>query len=371
MKHCTKCVMPDTKPGLVLDSEGVCQACRHAERKKNEIDWDGRWKELEKLCDKYRNCNGDYYDCIVPGSGGKDSLFAVYIMKKKLDMNPLLLNIANFTWTKAGIHNFKNWNEAFNCDVISLNIARETAKIFSRKSFERLGQLYWYWDAAIYTWVLQMAAKLRIPFLIYGEDASVEYGGVQKEDKASAKDIIFNDVCRDLPKGIESWLGDGIEKKDLNPLMHPTVEELDTIEPIYLSYFIPWSFENSYKIATEYGFKALGDEWKREGFVEDYGQIDAIGYLVDSWLRYPKMGYAQVTNVCGFWIRDGKITREDAVKLVRENDHKLDPLALEDYLEFSGYTKKQFIDIVERFYNREIFDKVNGVWKLKNPVWKS
>ena len=43
-----------------------------AEKKKKLIYWDKRYYELKKLCDKYRSRNGSY-DCIVPGSGGKDS----------------------------------------------------------------------------------------------------------------------------------------------------------------------------------------------------------------------------------------------------------------------------------------------------------
>ena len=71
MRYCKKCTMPDTRPGITFDAEGVCSACRHYEARKN-VDWDARFKEFEAYCDKYRGMNGPGgYDCAVAVSGGK------------------------------------------------------------------------------------------------------------------------------------------------------------------------------------------------------------------------------------------------------------------------------------------------------------
>jgi hypothetical protein len=123
MRYCKKCVMPDTKPSVVLDEARVCQACRHAgERKK--VDWDARFKELKKLCDKYRR-NDSYYDCIIAVSGGKDSIFQIYVIKELMGMNPLLVCAKSlFSMTKAGEHNFKNMGDTFGCDIIPLHFNR-------------------------------------------------------------------------------------------------------------------------------------------------------------------------------------------------------------------------------------------------------
>ena len=122
MKFCKKCVMPDTRPGIKFDEEGVCYPCRHYENRVN-IDWDKRWEELEKLADKYRGSNGDYYDCINTVSAGKDSYYQTYILKEKLGLNPLLVTVNNFSWTKTGLH---NWNNLLNesgvdAHIMSLN----------------------------------------------------------------------------------------------------------------------------------------------------------------------------------------------------------------------------------------------------------
>jgi len=142
MRYCKKCVIPDTRPGIVFNEEGVCSACIHHEQRKN-VDWEKRWKELERLCDKYRREDG-YYDCIVAVSPGKDSYYQVYLMKEKMGMNPLLLNVYNFDWTEVGLYNFNNMSEAFGCDILSLHLNRRLAKKMLRIAFEELGSPTWY-----------------------------------------------------------------------------------------------------------------------------------------------------------------------------------------------------------------------------------
>jgi len=369
MKYCKKCVMPDTRPGLYLDEEGVCQACRNAERRK-QTDWDTRMEELTKLCDKYRGRNGDYYDCIVTVSGGKDSYFQVHVMKEVMKMNPLLINVANFSWTETGRHNFDNMSEAFGCDIMSLHLNRKLARKMLRKAFEKLGAPTWYWDRAVYVFPIRMGINMKIPLIVYGENINFEYGGPQREETYSAKDQINNDVVKSV--NWDFWLDEDITMKDLNAIIYPAKEEIEQagLEPIYLSYFVPWDGYHNYQTAKKYGFKSLGDtgEWKREGYIEDYDQIDAIGYLVHPWLKYYKFGHARATDVCSYWIRTGRLTRDEAIQLVREHDHKLDPRSLKDFCEFTGYAEKEFWEIAERFRNKEIWEKVGGEWRLRTPL---
>lgn len=292
MKRCKRCVMLDTKPGVFLDEEGICPACRHAERKK-KTDWNARMEELRKLCDRYRGSKRDYYDCINTVSGGKDSHFQIYMMKEVMKMNPLLINVYNFSWTETGLHNFNNMSEVFGCDTISLHLNRKVARKMTRKAFEKLGSPNWYWDLAVYVFPIRIAINMKIPLVVYGENVAVEYGGVQEEETYSAKDQINNDVVKDVG-GLDFWLDEDITMKDLNPMIYPTPEEIEEakLEPVYLSYFIPWDGYNNFQLAKKCGFKSLDDtgEWKREGFIEDYDQIDAIGYLFHPWLKYPKFG---------------------------------------------------------------------------------
>ncbi|MBM3251689.1 MAG: N-acetyl sugar amidotransferase [Candidatus Omnitrophica bacterium] len=365
MKRCNNCLMADTKPGLILDKDGICQACRHAEMKK-KVDYGRRFEELKQLCNKYRRVDG-YYDSIIAVSGGKDSHYQAYVFKELLGMNPLLVVVGDpFTKTQAGLHNIKNIGDAFNCDLISLQLSPNLVRRMVRIAFEELGSPTWPIDRAIYCFPIRMAIQMRIPLVVYGENVSWEYGGVQAEESYSAKNQINNDVAKKVDFGL--WYKHGITDKELNMLKYPSADEVEKakLEPIYLSYFIPWNGYHNYQVAKKYGFKDLTQEWKRDGYIDDYDQIDSVAYLMNVWMKYPKFGFARVTDVAGYWIRSGMLTKAEGARLIEERDHKLDKKVLDDFLNFTGYSSREFWDIVEKFWNRNLFEKVDGIWALKN-----
>ena len=200
MKYCKKCVMPDTRPGISFNEEGVCSACLNYENRKN-IDYKKRWEEFKLLCDKYRRMNGaNGYDCMIAVSGGKDSHFQVYIMKEVMGMNPLLVTVEdNFPMTRAGMHNLKNISEAFGCDIISMKPNIKAQKVIMRYTFENYGKPTYFIDRYIYTYPLYMALKFNTPLLIYGENVGYEYGGAGAIETYSARDQIYNGVGYGIP----------------------------------------------------------------------------------------------------------------------------------------------------------------------------
>jgi hypothetical protein len=235
-----------------------------------------------------------------------------------------------------------------------------------RKAFEKLGSPSWYFDRAIYAFPIKMGIKMGLPLIVYGENINYEYGGSQKVETPSAIDQINNDVVKNVDW--DFWLDENITMKDLNAAVYPSKEEVAGLEPIYLSYFVPWDGYHNFVVAHQHGFRPLGKEWEREGYIEDYDQIDAIGYLVHPWLKYYKFGHARATDVASYWIRTGRITREEGVELVKKHDHKLDPRALKYFLDFTGYTEKEFYDIAEKFRNKDIWEEEDGEWRLKTSI---
>ena len=182
MKYCKKCVMPDTRPGITFDSDGVCMPCKNHERKQ-KVDYEARFEEFKKLCDTYRGCNGDSWDCAIAVSGGKDSHFQTYMMKEVMGMNPILFSVEdNFSMTEAGRHNLRNISEAFGCHLITLKPDIRTQKALMRKTFEKYGKPTWFIDRLIYTYPIHMALKFNTPLLVYGENVSYEYGGGDSEE---------------------------------------------------------------------------------------------------------------------------------------------------------------------------------------------
>jgi N-acetyl sugar amidotransferase len=357
--------MASTRPGIVFDLDGVCKPCTVAELRQH-IDWYSRWHELVELCNKYRRIDGSY-DCIITGSGGKDSHFQVYMMKEQLGMHPLLLNIANYSYTKTGWDNFLNWSETFNCDVVSLFLRRKAAKTFTRIAFEKLGSPTWSWDRNVYSWPIQEALRRNIPLVIYGENISYEYGGAQ-EESPFAYEQINNEAVR--PLNVDEWIewsNGHLNRHDFVTMLYPDEGVIrDKLQPIYLSYFVPWSGRENANRAKLWGFKTLDHEWVRKGFIEQYDQIDSCSYLFHPLLKYPKYAHARATDVAALWVRQGYITRDWAMKLIKEHDHLLDEKIVEEFAQFCGYTVREVYEVMDRWYNPDLFVRDNyGVWKSK------
>lgn len=362
--------MPDTRPHITFNSEGVCIACQNNE-KKQYIDWDSRFSELKVLCDKYRRKNPGEYDCIIAVSGGKDSHYQVYVMKELMNMNPLLITVEDFfTMTEAGKHNIKNISEAFGCNMISFKPNRRAAKKISRYMFEKYGRPLWYVDRLLYTVPLYYASALNIPLLVYGENVSYEYGGINDEETYSAREQVFNGVAPDI--SLEELVEIGVPREELIYLEAPKREMLDKLEPIYMSYFMEWNGIKNYEIAKRFGFKDLTHEWDRTNHIENFNQIDSYGYLLNAWMKYPKFGHAYATDFAARWVRYGLLTRDEAVKLAEERDHAIDPKIIEDFCEFTGMTIREFYEALDKLYNKELFEKNSfSQWRLKPEFYEA
>lgn len=365
MIRCKKCVMPNTRPGILFDQEGICQACR-AEEKKDRIDWEERYNQFQQLCDKYRGMNQDGYDCMIAVSGGKDSHYQVHVMKELMGMNPLLVSVEdNFPMTEAGKNNIKNISERFGCDIISLKPNIKLQKNLMRKTFEKYGKPTWYIDRLIYTYPMHLAIKFNTPLLVYGENISYEYGGYDREETYSAKNQLNNGVASDID--FNELIDDKISIKDLALCKPPKIEDvMDKLDPIYISYFLRFNSYSNYIYAKKNGFKDLEHEWNRSHHIENFDQVDSRAYLVHPWMKYPKFGHASATDYASKFIRYGLITREEGMNLVRKHDYNLDKKAVEDFCAFLGYRVEEFWEIVNSFYNPDIFEKnMWGEWTLK------
>lgn len=369
MRYCKKCVMPDTRPGIKFNEEGVCSACQSYEKRK-QINWEKRQEEFEEICEKYRGMNSNGYDCAIAVSGGKDSHYQVYLMKEVMRMNPILFSVEdNFKMTEAGKHNLQNISEEFGCNIISLKPDRKAQKKIMRYTFETYGKPTWYIDRLIYTFPLTMALRFNTPLLVYGENISYEYGGSDDEETYSAIGQLNNGVASDIDE--EELYRIGIDQKALSMLRAPGEEEMKKLDPIYISYFKPWNSVRNYEFAKSRGFHDLQHEWDRSHHIENFDQVDSPAYLVHPWMKYPKFGHASATDYASRYVRYGIMTREEAVEAVRLHDGNLDSKCIRDFTEFLGYSESEFWTIIDKFYNRDLFEKDKfGKWVLKTPVWE-
>ena len=368
MKYCKKCLMPDTRPGIKFDDTGICFPCNNIEKNKT-IDWNDRWNALEVLCKKYRGSNGDNYDCAIAVSGGKDSHYQVYLLKEKLGMNPILFTVENIDWTETGRENLDNLSDAFSCDIISFKPNRNIARKMCKKSLEEVGSSSWYIDSLVYAFPVRMSIKLGVKLLVYGEDVNYVYGGNFSDETPSAKLQPKNDVVKPV---WDKWFSDGkILPKELEAAKQPTLEEVEKaeLEPIYLSYFVPWNSQHNFEVAQKWGFKHLGHEYTREGSIDNYDQIDSLSYMLNPFLKYLKFGHSVATDNASRWIRYGLKTRDEMIPVVEELDGKLDQGILENFCKFTNISVHDFWNIVDKWYNPDLFKKDDdGIWHPKFKV---
>ncbi len=372
MRRCRNCLMADTKPGVEFDDENICPACRRAQHRQ-QINYDERFDQLEEITEEHRRDDG-YYDCIIPVSGGKDSYYQTHIMTEKLGMNPLLVAVKDsYSRTEAGEHNLRNLREVFDCDLITMEMGIETERTMTRVAFEEeLGYPIWPTERAIQCVPLRLAIDLDIPFVIYGENVSWEYGGVLDDDEEpySAMNMIENNVAE--PVDAEFWHDHGISDNKLNMIRFPSIDEIEAsqLEPIFLSYFQPWDGYENYQIAKKYGFRDISNEWDRDGYVDEYDQIDSIGYLINYFIKYVKLGFGRTTDVVGYWRRSDHVSLSlaEGRELIQQEDHRLDQAVLDDFLDFTGYSDREFWDIVETHRNERIFEESFADGPIPKPT---
>lgn len=368
MRYCSKCLMPDSRPGIKFSETGICTGCINYEKQKL-VNWESRWNEFEKLCNIHRGSNGSYYDCIIAASGGKDSHYQTYIMKEKMKMNPLLVSAGNVDWTETGKKNLDNISDAFGCDLILFNPNRHVARIMFKKALEKLGSPGWYQDALLYSFPITMAMKLGIKLVIYGEDANYTYGGKYDTETPSALMQPLNDVVK--PEW-DIWFDDGqLSEQDLQSAKQPDIKKVQEfgLEPTYLSYYLPWNSIHNYQVAQRYGFRHLGHEYEREGSIDNFDQIDSLGYMLNPYLKYLKYGHSVATDNASRWIRYGYKTRDEMIPIVEELDGKLDQGIIDAFCDFTRISHKEFWKILDKWYNPKLFEQdKDGLWHKKFKV---
>ena len=368
--YCNKCVMPNTRPKIDFDDQGICGGCRGAEEKKEEIDWDKREKQLREIFDKHRSADKSKYDCIVPVSGGKDSIYQVHIAKNVYKMHPLCVSFRTDARTPLGEHNLQALRD-MGVDHIDYTPNPVGFNKLALKSFRLYGDnaLADHW--ASWSIVARVALKFRIPLVIWGENPEMEYGGPDEEREVSRLGLEW---LRKQPilKGtkIQDFVDEDLKISEVSALIHPTEEELAAIDytPIFLGYFLPWDCDQNVKIAKHYGF-----EPRKEGPIMglyDYADLDCMNIVIHHYPKFLKFGFNRVTDNACNEIRKGRMTREEAIELVKERDGILPPREyVQHFCKRVGISEREFWETLERFRNKDIWYKDSeGKWQLNGWI---
>jgi N-acetyl sugar amidotransferase len=364
MKYCKRCVMPDTKPDLVLDADGICNACRSYERRA-EVNWDARRKELDTILDKYRSKDGSNWDCIIPVSGGKDSTFQV-IRMLQLGMNPLCVTATTCDLTEIGRKNIENIKN-LGVDYIELSPNPVIRRKLNRIGLTQVGDISWPEHVSIFTVPVRAAVQYKIPLIVWGENSQNEYGGPAS---ASENHILNRRWLEEfgglLGLRVSDLIGmDGIEPKHLIPYTYPTDTELSEVEVtgIFLGYYIPWDGFANALMAQAYGFTTYPTAV--ESSIVNYENLDNYQTAIHEYFKFLKFGFGRVTDHCCLHIRRGRMLREDGIHLAKVRDGKFPRSymgkSLEETLAPLDMTVEEFTKICDRFTNKKLFKKdANG-----------
>jgi N-acetyl sugar amidotransferase len=363
----------DKKPTIKFDSEGVCSACRFAERKEKAIDWAAREQELIKLCDQYRSKTGAY-DCIVPGSGGKDSSFTTHLLKYKYGMNPLSVTWTPHKYTDVGFRNFQHWiDSGFDNYLCSPN--GKVHRLVTRLAFENLCHPFQPFIIGQRLIAPRFSAMFGIPLIFYGENQA-EYGNSIDENDKPTMDASFYEDQPDLTKLFLGGLPaeqlvkeHGLNKNDLNPYLPTDGSVLKKIGTAvhYLGYYIKWDPQECFYYAAEHtGFETNTE--RTEGSYSKYSSIDDCLDPLHFYTTFIKFGIGRATYDSAQEIRNQKITREEGVALVRRYDSEFPSKYFKETIEYLGITERRFWEVIDRSRSPHLWDRAGGAWKLRHQV---
>lgn len=396
VKYCIKCNLSNQQPTTIneyfhtskteyttveFDEKGICAACNFVKKKwDNTIDWNLREKELIELCDKNRKNNGEY-DCLVPGSGGKDSVFASYVLKYKYKMNPLTVTWSPHLYTDIGLQNFKNWLHKGGFDNY---LYTPNPKIHRRLTFEATKNILHPFQPFIMgqkTFAVKMAAKLNIPLIFYGEmpgeggkkvSHKVKSFNEVKLQKGFEMDPLLGKNFEDVflgGKKVQEYLDEGINLSEFQSYMPIDINLVNEkkINFYYLGYFLRWVPQEMYYYATKHTDFAPNPE-RTEGTYQKYASIDdkIDGFFY--YTRFIKFGVGRAMIDQSHEIRNGHVNKDEGKMLIQKFDGEYPSKYEKEFFDYTSLNKEQFLEICDKFRPDHIWNKTSNNWELKKPI---
>ena len=364
MIFCNKCIMPTTRPEQVFVN-GICDACISIEDKHKKIDWHEREKEFEEILNKYRG-DGSKYDCIIPVSGGKDSCYQAITMRDKYKMNPLCVTHTPCDLTEVGLQNL-NFLRDQGFDLIQVSGNRKNYKELVRIGFFKLGDCCWPEHIGIFTAPVRVAVNYKIPLLIWGENSQFEYGGPATHKDNNFLDRNWLEQFQMSGHRLKDVISDGVNLNDIKTFLYPSDEEINNIgvTGLFLGYFEKWDSKKNTDMCCDLGWNRNPDG-PIEGAYNDIENLDCkwIGGLHD-YMKYIKYGYGRATDQLCIEIRAGRLSRQEAIDKLRESSQGKVPWKyVPDFLNYLDITEKEFLDNLDKFTNKMIFERDDESGKL-------
>src|SRR5262245_17774319 len=402
--YCRHCVISNQRPNSAVeyehnassrkqtihfDANGVCDACRVAEEKRR-IDWHERERQLRDLCDRFRRNDGRY-DCICPGSGGKDSFYAAHVLKHKYGMHPLTVTWAPHIHTDWGWKNFQAWIHA-GFDNYLMTPNGRVHRLLTRLAVENLFHPFQPFILGQKNLAPKMAVLFDIPLVFYGENEA-EYGNPNSDTRAAERDWKYFTAADDSKiflggtslAALKS--GYGLDQNDLTPYLPADPDQIAAhkVQVHYLGYYLKWHPQSCYYYAVEHG----GFQASPERTPGTYSKYNSIDDRIDDFHYYTtfiKFGIGRASYDAAQEIRSGDITRDEGVALVRRFDGEFpERFAAEIFrylslppsefpqaarmFEQPNVDRAYFSALADRFRSPHLWVRDDQAWRLRKTVW--
>ena len=373
MQYCTKCVYPAASAApLAFDDDGVCSGCRVAGQK-DRIDWAERTEELREIFEEYRCTDGSNYDCLIPVSGGKDSHFQTYLVTQVFKLRPLLVTYHGNNYLPVGLRNLRNLRERFGCDHMFFSPNVEALKKLNRLCFRMMGDMNWHAHCGIFTYPVQMAVKMRIPLIVWGEHGFTDLAGMYSLNDRIEMTAKFR--LEHAQRGYD-WhdmveATEGLTPQDLTWARYPSDDDLAEVgvRGIYLGNYVNWEANAQ----TELMINEFGFEPNPEPFERTYRRMSNLDDMHENgahdYLKYIKFGYGRGTDHACKDIRAGKMTRDEGIEMVRRYDAVKPMKDLTRWLQYVHMGEAEFDDVADTFRDPRVWVRDDDGGWTKDNIW--
>jgi len=399
IKYCVKCNVTNQKPTstneykhdkdtlqipISFDENDVCYACKIVEKKwDGSIDWEEREKELKNLCDKYKNFKGQY-NCLIGGSGGKDSSFQSHILKYKYGMRPLTVTWSPHIYTNIGWKNFQNWINIGGFDNYLFTPNGKIHRHLTRRAVINILHPFQPFIIGQKNFAPKLAYLFNIPLIFYGESPS-DYGTMLGNIKQFSKKIedshpgftqdpISSMKIKDVKLGgdpISYHIEQGYNINDFECYLPLDINKFKEkkIETHFLGYYLKWiPQENFYYAVENTGFQVNTE--RTEGTYQKYASIDDKTDGFFYYTAYIKFGCGRAMKNSSMEVRNGHITKEEGLGLIKQFDGEFPKRYEKEFLEYISMTREEFDELCDKFRPNHIWEKKSNRWELKNPPWE-
>jgi N-acetyl sugar amidotransferase len=345
MLSCSNCLLPETAEATSFDEAGSCSVCRQIEVRDTRIDWDDRYKQLMELVGQYRDKG--LYDCIVPYSGGKDSVFQLWYVVRKLGLKPLVVRFDHWFYRPLIEENNTKVFKQLGVDVLNFTPNWHVVRELMLESLKRRGDFCWHCHTGIYAHTMQIAIRYETPLLMWGESLAEYQSFYSYDEMEEVDEKRFN---RAMNLGITAddmyeFLGGRVSRRDLYPFAYPPRKELMRIKcrSVCLGSYIKWDTKKHVEIIKrELGWQGQQVEGIPPEY--DYEKVECFFQGVRDYLKYIKRGMGRTNHLANIDIRNKRMTRAEGEALVREYDGKRPP-SLDLFLNYLDLTEEQFLGI--------------------------